>query len=106
MEWKNGTNQFQTNPSKSVKFPSVKINANLKWKYQILDVASKLDKTTTIFYRIKNYVTSDTLKAIYFSIFDLHINYANLMLGQSPNPTFRISISAQKKIFANYKLSA
>ena len=42
-------------------------------------------------------VTSfNNFKAIYFAIFDSHINYANLIWGQNPNFKLRI-ITLQKK---------
>ena len=36
------------------------------------------------------------MKAIFFAIFDLHINYANLIWGQNPNSKLRIT-TLQKK---------
>ena len=41
-------------------------------------------------------VSFNTLKAIYFSIFDSHKNYANLIRGQNPNSNLTI-ITLQKK---------
>ena len=38
----------------------------------------------------------NTLKAIYFVIFDSHINYASLIWRQNPNSKLRI-ITSQKK---------
>ena len=43
----------------------------------------------------KNYVSYNTLKAIYFEIFDLYINY-NYILGQNSNSKLGI-ITLQKK---------
>ena len=49
-----------------------------------------------LLYKITNYVSCNTLKAISFAIFDSHINYANLVWGQNPNSKLRI-ITLQKK---------
>ena len=66
---------------KSVKYLCVKTAENLNWKDQSHEIAAKLEQL----HWSKNYVSFNTLKAIDFAIFDLHINYANLIWGQNPN---------------------
>ena len=68
-------------PSKSVKYLDVKIDENLNWKDQAYDIVTKLNRANALLYEIRNYVSFNTLKAIYFAIFDSHINYANLIWG-------------------------
>ena len=70
-------------PSESVKYLGVKIDDNLNWKDQTYDIITKLNRENVLLYKIRNYVTFNTLKAIYFPIFDSHINYANLLWGQN-----------------------
>ena len=83
-------------PSKVVKYLVVKIDGNLNWKDQTHDIATKLNRGNGLLYKIRNYVSFNTLKAIYFAILDSHINYANLIWGQNPNSKLRI-ITLQKK---------
>ena len=83
-------------PSKSVKYLGVKIVENLNWKYQIYDTVTKLNRANALLYKIRNYVSYNTLKAIYFAVFDSHINYENLIWGQKPNSKLKI-ITVQKK---------
>ena len=66
-------------PSKSAKYLAVKIDENLKWKDQTYDTVSKLNRANALLYKIRNYVSFNTLKVIYFAIFDSYINYANLI---------------------------
>ena len=73
-------------PSKSVKYFGVEIDKNLNWKDQTHVIATTLN-------RPNNY---GSLKATYVAIFDSHINFANLIWGQNPNPMLRI-ITLQKK---------
>ena len=68
-------------PSKSVKYLGVKIDENLNWKDQPYDIVTKLNRANALLCKIRNYVCFNTLKAIYFVIFDSHINYANLIWG-------------------------
>ena len=83
-------------PSNSIKHLGVKIDENLNWKDYIHDIATKLNRANTLLLKIRNYVNFNTLKSIYFAIFDSHINYANLIWGQNLNSAFRI-VTLQKK---------
>ena len=66
-------------PSKSVKYLGLKIDENLNWKDQTHDNAAKLNQANALLYKITSCVSFNTLKTIYFAIFDSHINYANLI---------------------------
>ena len=84
-------------PSNSIKYLGVKIDKNLNWNDHIHDIATKLNRANALLFKIRNYVNFNTLKSIYFAIFDSHINYANLKWGQKLNSAFRIS-TLQKKV--------
>ena len=62
--------------SKLAKYLGVKIDENLNWKDQTYDILTKLNRANALLCNIRNYVSFITLKAIYFAIFELHINYA------------------------------
>ena len=79
-----------------MKYLGVKIDENLNWKDQTYDTVAKLKRANVLLYKIRNYVSFNTLKVIYFAIFDSYINYANLIWGQNPNSKLRI-ITLQKK---------
>ena len=82
--------------SKSVEYLGLKIDENLSWKVQTHDIATKLNRANALLYKIRNYVSFNTLNAIYFAIFDSHINYAHLIWGQNPNSNLRVT-TLQKK---------
>ena len=82
--------------SNSIRYLGVKIDENLNWKDHIHDIATKLNRANALLFKIRNYVNFNTLKSIYFAIFDSHINYANLIWGQNLNSAFRI-VTLQKK---------
>ena len=63
------------------------------WKILI---AIKLNKANALLFKVRNYINFNTLKSIYYKIFDPHINYANLIWGQNLNSTFRI-VTLQKR---------
>ena len=66
-------------PSKSVKYLGVKIDKNLDWKVQTDDIVTKLNRANALLSKIRNYVRFNTLKAIYFAIFNSFLNYVNLI---------------------------
>ena len=70
--------------SDAVKYLGVKIDENLNWKNHIHDIATKLNRYNTLLYKIRNYVNSNTLKSIYFAIFDSHNKLCKLYLGAKP----------------------
>ena len=84
-------------PSNSMKYLGVKIDENLNQKDHIHNIATKLNRANALLFKIGNYVNFNTLKSIYFTIFDSHINYASLIIwGQNLNSAFRI-VALQKK---------
>ena len=84
------------NPFKSVKDLGIKIGENLNWKQHIHDIAIKLNTAKVLLFAIRNYVNKHILRTIYFVIFDSHINYANLIWGQSLHALSRIIIYKRK----------
>ena len=84
--------------SNSVKYLRVKIDENLTWKDHIHDTATTLNTAIALLFKIRNYVHFNTLKSIYFAMFDSHINYANLFWGKNLNSAFRIAILQKKPI--------
>ena len=79
-----------------MKYLGLKIDENMNWKVQTHDIAAKLNRANALFHKIRNYVSLNTFKAIYFAIFDSHLNYANLIWGQNPNS--KLSVTTLQKI--------
>ena len=84
-------------PSKSVKYLGIKIEENLNWKQHIHDITTKLNRANAFLYTIINFRNRYILRAIYFAIFDTHLNYASLIWGQNLNAVSSIVI-LQKKV--------
>ena len=74
-------------PSISVKYIGAKIDVNLNWKYQTYTIVTKLNRANGLLYKIRNYFSFKTLKAIYFAIFESHINYANIKWTKTQTPS-------------------
>ena len=82
-------------PSKSVKYLGIKIDENLNWKQHIHDIAIKLNRANALLFTIRNF-NKHILRSIYFTIFDSHINYVNLLWDQNLRAVNRI-VTLQKE---------
>ena len=61
-------------PSNHVKYLGVYIDSNLNWNYQTNILASKLTRSIRMLSKIRHYVTTETLKSIYYAIFSSHLS--------------------------------
>ena len=90
----NGKKLVQTS---SVKYLGIKIDSNLNWKEQQNSIAIKINKATAILSKMRHYVNHNTLKMVYYSIFESHTNYANIVWGQNIDSSNRLFL-IQKKV--------
>ena len=81
-----------------MKYLGFKIHEHLNWKDQTYDIVKKLNRANALLYKTRSYVSFNTLNAIYFAIFDSHINYANLIWRQNLNSKLRIITSQEKDL--------
>ena len=61
---------------------SIKIDKQLNWRDHINEAAIKLNRDNAMLFKKGEYVsaeTSETLRYILYVIFDLHLNYGNLV---------------------------
>ena len=83
-------------PSNSVKYLGIKIDRFLHWHDQVNSIAVKLNRANALLLKIRNYVNTETLRNIYFAIFDSHLSYSCIVWAQNIN-TVRRLIVLQKK---------
>ena len=63
----------------------------------------KLNRANGITTKLRHYVSVDTLKTIYYTIFDSHMRHACQIWGQSHNKTYDTKHSEQSFKFKNYE---
>ena len=76
-------------PIDSVKYLGIRINENLNWIHHVSDIAIKLNRANALLFKIRTFVN---VKTIYCTIFDSHINYANVIWAQNSNAINRLSV--------------
>ena len=57
-------------PTESVKYLSVKIDANLTWQHHAIDLSIKLNRANALLFKMRKYISLKILGLIYFAIFD------------------------------------
>ena len=80
-------------PRDSVKYTGIRIDENLNWKHHVSDIVIKfMNRPNALLFKIRNFVNVKTLKTIYYTVFDSHINYANVIWAQNSNAVNRVSV--------------
>ena len=64
-----------TNQVNYVKYLGVLVDSCFTWKAHIIELSKKLARTVGIFFKIRHYVTPETLKLLYYSLFFSCISY-------------------------------
>ena len=67
---------------KFVKYLGVLIDAHLNFSYHINSISTKLSRAIGVLYKIRHYVTKDTLRLIYFGTFFSLLTYGCQIWGQ------------------------
>ena len=77
-------------PTPSVNYLGSKTAANLNWHHHINDQSAKFNRANALLFT--SYVNQKVVKSNYFTIFDSHLNYSNLIWPQNSNAIQRIII--------------
>ena len=64
----------------SLKYLGIPVDSTLTWKPQISELSKKLGRTCGIFFRMRHYVTPETLKLL-FSLFYSFLSYSIVVWG-------------------------
>ena len=73
------------------------MDEGLTWKFQTEQIKSKLSKGCSLLAKLRCYIKSDLLRAVYFAIFDSIMRYDLQMWGQNKNATFKEIKKLQNK---------
>lgn len=80
-------------PSSFIKYLGLYLDEDLKFRYHIDNMSSKLRKANGALCKVRHFVPSTVLKNIYYALFESIMTYALVVWGQNPNSNCkRISI--------------
>ena len=80
-----------------VKFLGTIIDDKMTWRPHIDYISKKLSKAIAIMYRIKPYVTQETLCGLYYSLVYPYLTYCNVVWGNTFKTHLKPIISLQRK---------
>ena len=67
--------------SAQVKFLGITLDENLNWDYHINEISNKLKSLFHVFYNIRDYLSKEDVKTIYYSLIYSRIKYAITIYG-------------------------
>ena len=82
----------------SVKYLSVKIDANLTWQHHVNDLSIKLNRANALLFKMRKYVSLRILRSIYCAIFDSYLSYRCLAWAQNFSTIQQILILQKKAV--------
>ena len=85
-------------PTPSVRYLGIKIDSNLNWKEHWNHISIKLNRANAILSKLRHYINIQTLRSVYYSLFESHFNYANIVWGQKINSSHRLFLIQKKAI--------
>jgi len=80
------------------KFLGVKVDQSLSWSQNIQDIVSKISKQRGIMYHMRNVLSTEAFKQIYYSLIYPHLTYCNVVWSGVPKNRLKCLFIAQKKV--------
>ena len=82
---------------KNVKFLGVILDEKISWKDHINYISKKISKCIAIMFKLKNIVSKDTLKSLYYTLAYPYFTYCNVVWGNTFKTYMSPLIILQKK---------
>ena len=94
-------------PKHHIKYLGVILDEHLSFNEHMNTPKQKLNKAKGVLAKLRYYVSANTLKTIYYALFDSHMRYACQIWGQSHSKTFDMIQTTQNKALRiiNFKQS-
>ena len=86
------------NKTNHVRSLGIKIYENLNWKAYVHDIAFKLNRANLVLSKLRQFVSSEILRSVYFAIFQSHINYVCVTWGLTSYLKLKVSIFQKKAL--------
>ena len=88
----------QINRTQHIKFLGIILDENLTWNNHINEICSKLKRLFHIFYNIRDLLSKDNIKTIYYALIYSRIKYGISVYGQACNTKLKIIQKNQNQL--------
>ena len=73
------------NEVKKTKYLGIYLDEHLTWNFQLIQIKTKLSRSCGLLAKLRYYVKTELLRAVYFAIFESVLRYAVQLWGQHRN---------------------
>ena len=80
-----------------IKYLGITIDCHLNWKQHIINVSKKISRSIGIMYKLREYMNTNMLKNIYYSLIYSYIVYAIQVWGSACDTELETILKLQKK---------
>ena len=80
------------------KYLGVKIDTKLNWQHHLNDLSIKLNRANALLFKMRKYVSPETLRFAYFALFDSYLSSCCLFWAQNFSTIQQIVILQKKAI--------
>ena len=91
----NGKTIFE---SKKIKYLGIIMDDQLTWKFHIIELRKKLNRTIGMLFKMKNIAPLRVLHSLYYALFHSHLSYGICVWGNATNEALQPLGIAQNKI--------
>ena len=81
-----------------IKYLGILVDSTLSWKPHVTELAKKLSRNCAIFFKLRHYVNPETLKLLYFSLFNSFISDGSSIWGLTHPSILDPLFKLQKKV--------
>ena len=81
-----------------IKYLGIIIDSHLNWKHHILGVSKKISRSIGIMYKLREFMNTNMLKNIYYSLIYSHLVYAIQVWGSACDTELNKILILQKKV--------
>ena len=86
-------------PTDHVRFLGILLDETLGWKPHLVELSRKLSRSVGIFYKLRHYVPTDTLKTVYYALFYPFLTYGITVWGATYDKFLNPVRIAQKRLY-------
>ena len=90
-------NDNEIKEKKSVKYLGIIMDYNLSWKDRVFELSKKLSRGIGILFKLRDFVSTDILIQVYYSLINPFLIYAVLVWGHTYKSNLHPLVILQKK---------